>query len=109
MNLIVSFSAAATQDLVDIWDYLAMSNDNSDVADEVVRAIRTRIKLLPKFPEQGSQCSSHQNVRRVFAGTYAIYYLIADGVVEIIRILHQRQHRERVLLNWLTDQDIKRP
>ena len=84
----VLYSAAASDDLVDIADFIAQ--DKSDAARKWLDSVRAKCEMLARHPELGelrpnfgvAGCRSHS------AGNYVIFYRAIDDGIEIARIMH---------------------
>ncbi len=80
-------SPDATQDLDDIWDYIATNNQSA--ANKVIDEIATQFELLRQMPEAGRSRSELQMGLRSFpVGRYLIFYRPSATSVEIVRVLH---------------------
>ncbi|MBU3991131.1 MAG: type II toxin-antitoxin system RelE/ParE family toxin [Alphaproteobacteria bacterium] len=84
------FRAAATADLRAI-----ARSTRADWGDEqaatYVAALRLSIKSLLQFGQRFPQHEeTHRGLRKMRSGHHLVFYLVADDVVEIVRILHER-------------------
>jgi toxin ParE1/3/4 len=79
-------SVQARQDLKDIKDYIA--RDSLDRAEQFVRSIAERFRLLMEFPDMGRCYESLSPGLRGFAvGSYIIFYRSMNSGISIERIL----------------------
>lgn len=93
----VRLSARAERDLQSIFEYL--SGESPDAAVRVLHRLETtslelgdRSKLYPLVPRHEGT-----GFRRRVVGSYNLYYVIEDGTVEIVAILHSARDHERLL------------
>jgi toxin ParE1/3/4 len=91
-------SPAAQADLEEIWDYTAERWD-VDQADEYLRGLQHAIESAAANPRVGRSCDEiRQGYRKLAAGSHTLYYrLSADGIVDVVRVLHQRMDVDRHL------------
>ncbi|OBI43659.1 plasmid stabilization protein ParE [Mycobacterium kyorinense] len=89
-------SPAARADLEQIWDY---TNDRwgVDQAEEYLRELQHAIGRAAANPLIGRACDEiRPGYRKLAAGSHTLYYRVtAEGVVDIVRILHQRMDVDR--------------
>lgn len=80
-------SPEAKADLVDIWDYIAQSNESG--ADRLLDSINQKLILISNSPYIGRERHDlAPGLRSLPVGSYVIFYrLIGDGI-EIVRVLH---------------------
>ena len=82
----LKFTRQSTQDLDDIWDYIAQ--DNQDAADGFIDLLRDKCRLLAETPEMGRKRPEiTAGVRSFPVGNYQIFYRIRDGELVIVRVL----------------------
>ncbi|MDE7282722.1 MAG: type II toxin-antitoxin system RelE/ParE family toxin [Lachnospiraceae bacterium] len=88
----IEISDLAEQDLEFVADYIAFDLKNPPAAVNTVRGIRKQINKLQSFPERNDldddSVLANLGVRMDYYKNYKIYYVVADDVVIIIRILH---------------------
>lgn len=89
-------SPAARADLEQIWDY-AEERWGVDQAEEYVRELRYVIERVAANPRIGRTCDdTRHGYRKVSASSHMLFYrLTAEGVVDVVRVLHQRMDTER--------------
>ncbi|MBF6284489.1 type II toxin-antitoxin system RelE/ParE family toxin (plasmid) [Nocardia farcinica] len=82
---------AARADLEEIWDY-TLDQWGPDQAEDYVSELRHAIERVADRPGIGRACEElRPGYRRLPTGSHTLYYRITeDGVVAIVRILHQR-------------------
>ena len=82
-------SEVARTDLVEIWQHIA--SDNVDAADRIIDRIYGNFAMLVENPEAGRLRPELAAEVRSFstgAGSYIVFYRIADDDVQIVRVLH---------------------
>jgi toxin ParE1/3/4 len=86
----VTLSPRAQGDLDAIWDYTAAAWDD-DQAEQYVRQLWQHIQMIAENPSIGL---ARPDIRAGYygypSGTHVLFYRVLDGVVDIVRILHQR-------------------
>ncbi|MEO0686097.1 MAG: type II toxin-antitoxin system RelE/ParE family toxin [Cyanobacteria bacterium J06649_11] len=88
-------SKGASQDLEDIWSYIAKNNTRA--ADKVFDKLREKFAQLAKFPQMGKGREDLAIYLRSFpVGSYLIFYRIIDEGIEIVRIVHSLQDIEQI-------------
>lgn len=84
----IIFRTSASADLRDIAIW-TRKQWGPDQARRYVAAIRRRIKSLSRFPERfATSEEGYRGLRKTSSGRHAIFYLIKDDVIEIVRIRH---------------------
>jgi toxin ParE1/3/4 len=87
-------SQRAERDLEDIWLYIAQNDELA--ADLMVGKIIDKFPMLAKFPGAGRQRDELMaGIRSFPVKPYIIFYGLSQGVVEIVRILHQSRDVEQ--------------
>ncbi len=82
----IRVAGKATQDLDEIWLYIAQ--DNPDAADKYIRTIVARFPTLASMPHMGRDRGELSPGLRSFAvGRHVIFYRPMDNGVEIVRVL----------------------
>lgn len=91
-------SPAARADLEDIWDYTRDQWD-AEQAEAYLRVLQRAIERAAQDPRIGRTCDEiRAGYRKLAAGSHTLYYrLTRDGVVDIVRVLHQRMDAARHL------------
>ena len=91
-------SPAAQLDLAQIWDYTCRHWD-VEQADEYLRELQRAIELAAVNPRIGQGCDEiRPGYRKLAAGSHTLYYRVTpDGVIDVVRVLHQRMDVDRHL------------
>lgn len=83
-------SAAAEEDLVNIWLYVGERDPQA--ADRLLDRLDRRPQILSDFPHAGvARDDIAPGIRQLVEGNYLIFYRIAEDHIEIARILYARQ------------------
>lgn len=84
-------SPKARADLEGIWDFTAGRWGDAQ-AETYVRSIQTAIETVAADPGRGRACDDiRAGYRRFAVGSHLLFYrLDKGGVVDVVRILHQR-------------------
>lgn len=95
----VVLSPKAKADLSDIWDYTC-SEWGVEQAEKYVRelwaAMQEQTRDLTKSVDIGDVRKGYKKVR---SGSHVIFFKVTrDGVVEVVRILHQKMDFDRHLI-----------
>lgn len=89
---------AAQADLEQIWDY---THDRWDVdqAEQYLRQLQHAIGRAAANPLIGRACDEiRPGYGKLDAGSHTLYYRVtAEGVVDVVRILHRRMDVDRHL------------
>lgn len=91
-------SPAAQADLEQIWDYTCQRWD-ANQAEEYLLELQHAIERTAANPRIGRACDEiRPGYRKLSAGSHALYYRVtAEGLVDVVRILHQRMDVDRHL------------
>ncbi len=91
-------SPAARVDLERIWDYTA-DRWGDDQAEEYLRDVERAIERLVGNPMIGRACDEvRPRYRKHAVGSHTLYYrIVGNGVIDVVRILHQRMDVDRHL------------
>ena len=57
-------------------------------AKRYVAALRNEIKSLVQFPLRFPEFEPRPGLRRMNAGRHAVFYLVSDDRIEVVRVLH---------------------
>ncbi|OFT50713.1 plasmid stabilization protein ParE [Brachybacterium sp. HMSC06H03] len=91
------FTPAARSDLSSIWDFTAERWDAAQ-ADTYVHELVAAAQRVAVQPERGHPADHiRPGYRRYSIGSHLLFYLVAEGGVTIVRILHQRMDPTRHL------------
>lgn len=91
-------SPAAQSDLEQIWDY-THDQWGIDQAEEYLRELQRAIDRAAANPRIGRACDEiRPGYRKLAAGSHTLFYRVtADGVIDVVRLLHQRMDIDRHL------------
>jgi toxin ParE1/3/4 len=91
-------SPAAQQDLREIWDYTCERWD-ADQAERYLRELQSAIERAAGNPRIGRACDEiRPGYYKLAAGSHTLFYrVIADEVIDVVRVLHQRMDVDRHL------------
>lgn len=79
---------AASADLAELWAYLAVEASEA-VATRFLDAIEAKLNSLCRAPGIGAKRDALSPGMRVrFHGAYAIYYVIGESELFVVRVLH---------------------
>jgi len=85
MNL--RFSGQAKEDLIDLWEYIAVHDELA--ADRYVDHVFERASELLIHPELGRpRPEVHSGIRSLLCRNHLIFYRIRPNAIEVLRILH---------------------
>ncbi len=88
----IEITDLAEEDLEKAGDYIAYELKNHIAAENTVKGIRKQINSLVKFPERNEldedEVLAEIGVRKDYYRNYKIYYIISEGTIYIVRILH---------------------
>ena len=91
----------ATEDLIEIKNYITRELENSTAAINVVRKIIDSYEKLKEFPMMGADLSVKVNIKTDFrylvSGNYIVFYRVDDEYVSIYRILYAGRDYLRIL------------
>ena len=80
----------AQRDLDKIWDYTA-DTWGLDQAEAYIRQIQHSLESLADDPRLGRPCDDiRAGYRKHRTGAHFIFYRIGEGVIDVVRILHQQ-------------------
>jgi toxin ParE1/3/4 len=89
-------SYKARRDLDDIWDY-SRGLWGARRAASYLRDIRTALEFVAERPSAGALLEDLPDYRRRPVGSHMILYRLQDGVIMIVRVLHQNMDATRAL------------
>lgn len=97
----IKVNPMATDDLIEIKDYITTELENPTAAVNVIRNIINKYEALKEFPLMGADLSSKVNVRTDFryvvSGNYLVFYRADHEFVYIYRILYAGRDYLKVL------------
>jgi toxin ParE1/3/4 len=80
-------SPAATDDLLEIWLYIAQ--DNLAAGDALIDSIDDKCRVLAEHPQMGRRRTELGSDLHSFAeGRYVVFYRVRSDGIEIVRVLH---------------------
>lgn len=86
----IAFSPAAEADIDDIWDYSA-ENWGPDQADRYIDEIRDACRALAAGRKRGRPVDVRPGYLKCSTGSHMLYFRDHGELLEIIRVLHDRQ------------------
>jgi toxin ParE1/3/4 len=90
-------SPLARADIENIWDYTA-ENWGERQAERYAREIQRAIEAVAANPRKGRSCDDiRAGYHKYPVGSHILFFRVVDGVVDIVRILHQRMDFDRHL------------
>ncbi|OBJ10855.1 type II toxin-antitoxin system RelE/ParE family toxin [Mycobacterium sp. 1465703.0] len=91
-------SPAAQADLEQVWEY-THAHWGFDQAEQYLRELQSAIERAAANPRIGRACDEiRPGYRKLAAGSHMLFYRVkAEGVVDVVRILHQRMDVDRHL------------
>jgi toxin ParE1/3/4 len=91
-------SPAAQADLEQIWDY-THDRWGVDQAEEYLRELQRAIERAATNPGIGRACDEiRPGYRKLVTGSHTLFYRVtAGGVIDVVRVLHQRMDIDRHL------------
>ena len=91
----VKISAAAVEDLKDIWEYVSQHNENA--AGKLIKEIKNKFILLRDNPLVGREQNEFLvGLRSFIVKSYFIFYLLLDNGIEVLRVLHSLRDIESI-------------
>jgi toxin ParE1/3/4 len=79
----------AVEDILAIWDHIALENFNRDAADRMLVRLNEVLQLLSQQPEMGTtQDRLNPGLRSFSVGEYVLFYRPLPDGVRLIRVLH---------------------
>ncbi|OYY76660.1 MAG: hypothetical protein B7Y43_14085 [Sphingomonas sp. 28-62-20] len=86
----IIWTVPARGDLRNISDWLERET-NPAYATRILATIRARSKFLADFPRGGRPYRDQTRILRVLGTPYLIRYRIQEGVVQVLRVHHERE------------------
>ncbi len=84
----VLFTPLATEDLKEIWRYLA-ENAGNESANKFLQAVKKKCENVAEFPKMGRVRHEYVvNLRSFPFGKYIIFYLPLSDGIEVLRIVY---------------------
>ncbi len=92
----ILFTPLATEDLQEIWIYLA-ENADSQTANKFLLTVKKKCETVVAFPEMGRVRHEYLiNLRSFPFDKYIIFYLPLDEGIEVLRIIHSSRDISQV-------------
>ncbi len=92
-----TWSPEAVADVNDIWNYYA-EIAGSNTAANVLHDIDETIALIKRFPSAGrARGEIRKDLRSFTIGAHVLFYTIAKGIPEVVRILDGRRDIDQIL------------
>lgn len=96
-NSRAAWAPRAESDIVEIWRYLA-AEASIKTADQLLRQITSAVERVAKRPLTGrARDTLKPGLRSVLAHPYIVFYRVAGGGIEVVRVLHQRRNLSAAL------------
>jgi toxin ParE1/3/4 len=90
-------SPKAQADIDDIWSY-TVENWGDQQAERYLRGLQRAIEDIAENPDKGRPCDHiRAGYRKYPVGSHVLFYRVVDGLIDVVRILHQRMDFERHL------------
>lgn len=106
MDWYVEIAVSAEEDIEEIYQYIAISLGEPNVAWNQTERIRDKIGKLSFMPERNPVIQEEpwksREVRRVNVDNYAVFYLLdrKPAKVTVIRVLYSRRDLSSVFLQF---------
>lgn len=95
----IEISPAATVDLDEIWFY-GVDQWNVKQATRYQNKLLDMVQFLADHPELGKDRSEIKSGYKSYAaGSHILFFWESDGILRVIRVLHQRMDYMRHLVN----------
>jgi toxin ParE1/3/4 len=86
-----TWSPQATQDLLDIWAYLA-DHGSAAIADKQLKEIEKACFVLGAWTEYGkTRDDVRAGLHSLSVSRYVVFYRVTKAAVEIVRVLDERR------------------
>lgn len=87
MTSVFQLTAAAENDLITIWRYIAQESPHA--ADALLERLQEKFSLLAEFPFLGQLRPDIASEMRYFPyGNYLILYRNVENTLQIVRVVH---------------------
>jgi len=90
----VSLTKAASTDLDELWNYIAIDRDNPEAANQLIDDFSETFEQLLRQPGSGQLLVQYSPILRRFPvrKNYVVFYEPTDDGILIIRVLHAARH-----------------
>lgn len=96
MNL-YRLTPAARRDLSSIWNFTEERWGRGQ-AEKYIRDIQSAVERVADDPHRGRDREELREGYRSYAvGSHTIFYVHRDGLIDVVRVLHQRMDFDRLL------------
>ena len=93
----IEISPRAQAEITGIWEYTAQEYGD-DAADAYVIGLDAVMLRVPEYPQMGADCAEvRKGYRRIRAGSHMIYYVPHKRGIDVMRVMHPRQHAREQL------------
>ena len=97
MSRRIEISPRAQAEIVGIWEYTAREY-GEDAVDAYVTELDAVMQRVSEYPQMGADCSEvRKGYRRIRAGSHMIYYVPHKRGIDVMRVMHPRQHAREQL------------
>lgn len=87
----------AIEDLDSIWEYTTRTWTQKQ-AEKYIRLLTAGFERIAEKPTIGSPCDDiREGYRKYRVGHHVVFYLVQDGVIDAVRVLHERMDFDRHL------------
>ena len=88
----IEVSPRAQSEIAGIWEYTALEY-GEDAADAYVTELDAVMLRALEYPLMGADCPEvRKGYRRIRAGGQMIYYIPHQRGIDVMRVMHPRQH-----------------
>ena len=93
MGYRIAFSDDAIADIKSIKDFYSNEKYSKEQVKKLYAQIKTTIEYLHQHPEIGKRITVelYSDYRYIVAGLYLIFYKVYDGIIYIVRVVHERR------------------
>lgn len=86
---LVNYRSDASEDLLNIWQYLFDSSQSVGVADRLIDSIRAKCQMYAAQPLSGELCPDFAPDIRCFSmGSYVIFYMPISNGIDVLQVIH---------------------
>ena len=92
----ILWSPPAAQDLLDIWEYVAVAASPA-AADRRLHEIDRACFALGGWPQFGkARDDVRKGLRPTHIGRYVLFYRLTEDAIEVVRVLDERRDVEKI-------------
>lgn len=82
-------TAAAEEDIIDIWFYIAVENKSQLNADRFMKRLDERLEFIARNPGIGMRKDHYSlGLLQLVFDKYLIFYFELEDGIEVVRVLH---------------------